>query len=38
MTERVRKVDWSAYENTDTDVRDGMKPDEYVKSLRENDR
>lgn len=35
---KPQKIDWSAYENTKVDVRDGMQPDEYVRSLREDDR
>ena len=35
---RPHKIDWSAYENTGVDVRDSMKPDEYVRKLRDNDR
>ena len=31
-------VAWEEYESLDADVRDGLSPEEYVRSMREQDR
>ena len=32
------EIDWSKYQTLDADIRDGMSPEEYVRSLRDYDR
>ena len=34
---RVSTINWESFES-DGDIRDGLSPDDYVKSLREADR
>ncbi len=31
-------ISWEEYETTKTDVRDGLPPEEYIRTMRENDR
>ena len=38
---RIIKIDWDEFTSKDKDkedIRDGMKPEDYVRSLRDNDR
>lgn len=31
-------IDWTEYESSDPDIRDGMDPEEYIRELRRDDR
>ena len=37
-TTPIKKINWEKYEATNTDMCEGLAPEEYVRKLRENDR